>query len=299
MRKIREEKRFFYLMTLPAVAAVVYGIYHLSKNNPGNAKGKTPIAQGAAKTPASQAEDYGTDLGAGRELASERGGARGFGSPIGAAAIEKGMCGSLEIPGRGPASAGVKAQQWSKFMAVYHDLKADYLAWIAKRQEEMSPAAIAVLTERMKELRVQRPPTREEPDMAWRGIVAWTTDSMGEPMLRVGDGFMALLEKEPARARFELARAMAQAWSPCELERLKAQALWKPLAGCLGIDTGSCGQGTFSEAGWAVSSALAMQVAQPGCTLPAFADEDAGRCVGTMPLPRPEVAMVSMGEAGL
>jgi hypothetical protein len=89
------------------------------------------------------------------------------------------------------------------------------------------------------------------------------------------------LTKDRQRAKFELTRLVAMAWTPCELKRVGvSEEPWNPLLKCLGInDAQACQTSSYSETGWAVSSAIAAQVAPPHCTLPAFSEEHARQCV--------------------
>src|SRR5690606_26170291 len=141
--------------------------------------------------------------------------------------------------------------------------------------------AAGLMEERVRGLRLQRPPAAEEPDLSWRGIASLTEDSLGY-MVRVGGGFIKLAQKDPPRARFELARLLAQSWAPCELTKngVDGAAIWAPLLKCLGVEEkAGCAAGSYSEAGWAISTTLAAVVANPGCTVPAFAEAERAKCV--------------------
>ena len=103
-------------------------------------------------------------------------------------------------------------------------------------------------------------------------------------MIRVGGGFFKLVTKNPARARFELARLLAQTWSPCEMHKLGGQAPWKGFLSCMQMSAQAdpakdCGPSSFSETGWAVSSALAAVASPPGCRIPAFDQKPVSRCL--------------------
>jgi hypothetical protein len=100
-------------------------------------------------------------------------------------------------------------------------------------------------------------------------------------LIHVGSGFLTLFQKDRARARFELARLLAQAWSPCEIESIRESAGWKGFLSCMGMseDQMKCAPGAVSEATWAVSSAVASLVSSPGCAIPAFADEKSAACL--------------------
>jgi hypothetical protein len=100
-------------------------------------------------------------------------------------------------------------------------------------------------------------------------------------MIRVGGGFLQLVKKDPKRAKFELARLISQTWSPCELKKMKLGNIWKSTLDCLNLkelDFG-CSEGSYSESGWAVSTAVALTVANPGCSIPAFNGADIAKCL--------------------
>jgi hypothetical protein len=118
-----------------------------------------------------------------------------------------------------------------------------------------------------------------------------------QPLIRIGSGFMKLSRQQPDRARYEIARVIAQTWAPCELKVAGAsqgETLWNPLLACLGMSGGDkgCVAGSSSEAGWAVSSTLAMTLANPGCTIPAFKEVAQAECWKKIPL-APKTAAVS------
>ena len=140
----------------------------------------------------------------------------------------------------------------------------------------------------IQEVKLQRPPVADEPDLAWRGVAVLGKDLDGEPMIRMGNGFLKLLVREPERGKFELARLAAQTWAPCEFQSgdQKAQSAmpWGALVKCLGVqEPNACGPGTYSEAGWAVSTVLAYKVANPGCKIPALAESSVAACVNEIP----------------
>jgi hypothetical protein len=141
------------------------------------------------------------------------------------------------------------------------------------------------MEKRVNELKIQRPPVLEEPDLAWRGIGVYASGGeSGEPIIRVGGGFVKLALAYPDRAKFELARLVAQAWAPCELKRISPVAAWKPLLDCMNMkDAQTCGEGTFSEEGWAVSTTLANAVMAPGCELPVLKNPELAKCMKLIP----------------
>ena len=186
------------------------------------------------------------------------------------------VCTTAEFAGTGPASSQVSTKNWVKIMVQYHGLKGKILGWLeedhAKYPKKYTAESFAWMQSQIKELRVQRPVSSDEPDLSWRGIGAVSYDS-GGVILRIGGSFPALMTLNPPRARFELARLIAQAWSPCEFEKAKQTSPWADALKCLGVDSAAKCDSSLSEAGWAVSSAVAKTVANPGCRVPAFTDD--------------------------
>ncbi len=195
--------------------------------------------------------------------------------------LVKGQCSSVEFPGAGPAASLVSREQWTGVMKVFHQSKADLLKWLQNHKTDFSEKTFGVMDKQIRGLMIRRPPTAEEPDLSWRGIAVWGVDNANAPVVRLGGGFVQLLKSDPARARFELTRLVAQSWAPCELERVQAGYAWAPLLKCLNVTEGieACGSGKISEAGWAVSSALAFEISQPGCKVPALAEDSISGCV--------------------
>ena len=181
-------------------------------------------------------------------------------------------CAPLEIPGRGPASVQVGKAEWDEFMKMYRGVKEQYAAWLGLRVTEENHGSLGWMIESIGGLKVQRPPTVSEPDLAWRGIAVLSHEPSGEPMIRVGDGFLAFMKHEPKRAKFELARAMAQVWAPCAVSSAHKSVNWKEL-GVAKVEKENCEAPGVSDAAWAVSSAVAVQVADPGCSVPGLATE--------------------------
>jgi hypothetical protein len=196
-------------------------------------------------------------------------------------------CAVLEFAGEGPALTRMpKEKDWVPIRTAFHQAKADLEKWVVAHGAKLPEATREVLKERIRNVRIQRPPTAEEPDLAWRGMAAVTHDERGVSLIRVGGGFLRTFREQPVRAKFELTRLVSQvALSPCELNRagLDGEFIWKPLAGCMGIKTGlsvaSCQSQVFSEAGWAISTALAHVVSPSGCEIPGMASEAGPGCL--------------------
>ncbi|MFN7685443.1 MAG: hypothetical protein ACK5QT_08545 [Oligoflexia bacterium] len=199
-----------------------------------------------------------------------------------------GVCSSLEIFGAGPEQVDVDLMIWSQFMSDYHLAKANLLQWVSANKTLFSDNLAAEMEREIRSTRVMRPQNQIEPDLSWRGIAAWTRpqstspSSEGRPaLIHVSSGFLELFKKNRARARFEMARLLAQGVSPCELQAAKQAKPWKDFFACLNLtdELAKCTPGAVAEATWAVSSAVASLVSQPGCAVPAFHDEKARACL--------------------
>ena len=210
-----------------------------------------------------------------------------------------GQCGTTEIRGDGPVLTKVTPEEWAMVMAEFHGVKKNLLTWLEHNKGKFPPKTYELMEKQIQDVKLQRPPVAEEPDLAWRGVAVLGKDLEGDPMIRMGNGFLKLLVREPDRGKFELARLAAQTRAPCEFQKgefQKAQAgtPWGPLVKCLGIDEpNACGAGTYSEAGWAVSTVLAYKVANPGCTVPALVDPSVAACVNEIPFTSTAAAAAS------
>jgi hypothetical protein len=194
------------------------------------------------------------------------------------------FCESVEY--RGPDNGRMTDEQWRKTMVQFHNAKHDLLTWLADHRTTVPKEVAEHMESEVKELRLQRPPTPDFPDLAFRGIGLWTRPSGERPIIKLGGGFGKLAENAPGRARFELSRLIAQTWSPCELahspvaHHLPAGGAFAEMLSCLSVkDDNACAPGSFSEAGWAVSSAIAAVASPPGCTVPAFAEGVGASCL--------------------
>ncbi len=193
-------------------------------------------------------------------------------------------CQNIEFAGQGPEKSQLAQVQWSEVMKVYHGAKDDLLSWLEQNKEGISLETYAWMKDQIKNLRIQRPTTPEEADLSWRGIGVWTQDPQGS-LVRVGGGFYTLLKKDAVRARFELSRLVAQAWTPCEFQKRQLTHPWAKALSCLDVAVPAIGQekciNHSSESGWAVSTTLAQIVASPGCQIPAL-DQEAHSCLGKL-----------------
>jgi hypothetical protein len=194
-----------------------------------------------------------------------------------------GTCQSAERVGPGPEQTGLTDEVWEDVMKEFRNSKRALTQWLKSNLRGMSSDAAILMENQITSLRIRRPPAPDEPDLAWRGVGAWSLDDTGLPIVHLGGGFLRLMKTDRQRARFELTRLVAQAWVPCELARVGAPNPWSGLVECLGVETTEaeqkCGDGTYSEAGWAISTAIAAQLASPGCTVPGLASPSRSQCL--------------------
>lgn len=193
-------------------------------------------------------------------------------------------CMSVEYRGDGPAAA-ISPKDWENVLTQFSEVKKALLDWLDANRKGFSEKMGLLMESQIRSVKLQKPPVTDEPDLNWRGIGVYVTDSKS-PMIRVSPGFVKLVNKQPVRAKFELARLVAQGWAPCELQKQDAGEAWGPLLKCLQItEAQACAAGSYSEAGWAVSSTLAAVVAPPGCALPAFKAPELAQCLKRVPTP--------------
>jgi len=220
-----------------------------------------------------------------------------------AAATDK-TCSAIEYAGSGPDSLRVDSSVWNRFMADYHRAKDDLVDWLHRNAESFPKAQMARMELEIRETRVMRPQAQVEPDLAWRGIAAWTRPRAGTivenerpALIHVSDGFLKLYQKDRARARFEITRVLAQAWAPCEMGAGKFAA-WDGLMQCLGVSAEQmgCTAGKVSEGAWAASTVVAALVSPPSCEIPAFQGDKYQACLGSFK--RSESAGYEIEKAG-
>jgi hypothetical protein len=197
-----------------------------------------------------------------------------------AAAVGK-DCAPIEYRGEGPQLTRVTRADWAVVMDQFHGAKHQLLGWLETHRKELPEATASIMEVEIRNLKIQRPPVADEPDLAWRGIGVYGQSPEHEPMIKLGGGFVSLAVKHPARAKFEMARLVAQAWAPCELQHASASPeAWTPLLKCLSMsEKPGCENGSYSENAWAVSSTLAVSVSPPGCQVPAFRNPDFAKCL--------------------
>ncbi|MBU6375712.1 MAG: hypothetical protein KGQ59_06935, partial [Bdellovibrionales bacterium] len=169
-------------------------------------------------------------------------------------------------------------------------LKIELVEWLRQNAEFFPPSHLAKMELEIRQTRVMRPQTHFETDLAWRGIASWTRPQIGSlvpgerpALIHIGDGFLKLYSKDRDRARFELARVLAQAWAPCEMASDgKTFTAWNSVLECLGLapEKKGCSAGMVSESTWATSSAVAALVAPVSCEIPAFQGGKIQSCLG-------------------
>ena len=204
-------------------------------------------------------------------------------------------CKSTEISGEG-SRVSVTSEDWLAVVRVFHHVKEDLLNYLAKNKTHLPTRTYALMEAQVKSLKIQRPPIDEQPDLNWRGIGVFS--QVGSPVIQVGTGFVKLIKEDPRRGKFELARLAAQSWAPCEIKKTESSEPWKEMLTCLGIeDADGCTVGAYSEAGWAVSSAIAQIIAPPGCVVPAFAATQTARCLAMPPQSVESASRTVAGQA--
>ncbi|MBL7716467.1 MAG: hypothetical protein JNL01_13460 [Bdellovibrionales bacterium] len=194
-----------------------------------------------------------------------------------------GRCVAVEMPGRGIASEGWSDVEWVKVQAAFAETQRKILDWFKgegiKAEGKLDEAIVNVISRQIRGLKIERP-SKDEPDLGFRGIVTYALDSGGDSVIRVGGGFSDIIAKNPKRAQFEMARVILHSVNPCELKRLGSAQPWNQILSCLKIPVQeSCGAGQYSEAGWAISSVFAQKIADPGCAIRALAAPKAKECI--------------------
>ncbi len=208
------------------------------------------------------------------------------GARLGGVLEREGSCVSAEYwVAQGPQSTPPTAREWSEALSVYQEVKAQLAEFLRARSATVGVEKTAKLEKLLREVRLDRPPSAEEPDLAYRGIVIFTRDERGSPLLRMGPGFLKLAQSHTERARFELARAISQVWNPCDPE---LAGVWGKFSKCMGWDAVSqCESASYSDLAWSVSTWVAQQVAPPGCKVPGLNDAQFQVCSDRLPASTP------------
>ncbi len=284
MRRMRDNLKQFLWFGVPAiVAGTAILVYHSSGSKNGNApRGISSIVAGEEDDAKdhhgkkSDSDDVSDPIPL-REHAAKPGKLHPF-DPQGQ--LDKGgLCARVELKGSAPSLSAITRDDWNKVIDVFHEAKADLGTWLSHGGGSIPASSRNEMIARMKSVKIQRPPAAEEPDLSWRGIGVLAEVGKGEPLVRVGTGLIRLVNEDRARAKFEISRLLAQSWAPCELAKSKLEAqVWNPLLKCLKVADETCGDQSYSEAGWAVSTAVASAVAPLQCVVPAFADAQVASC---------------------
>lgn len=198
--------------------------------------------------------------------------------------VSEAACTSVEYPGRSPESAKPTAVEWAAVMKEFHGAKFQVSHWLSEHKSQFSEKTFQWMQSRVSDAELMSPPQDQAPDLSWRGIGVLGELNTKVPLISVGAGVIKWVAEKPQRARFEFARLLAQTWAPCEIAKVDATAPWKDLVACLDLSAEAdpakvCGPGSFSEAGWAVSSAIAAVASPPGCRIPAFEKATVADCM--------------------
>ncbi len=313
MRKTRSIWQ--YALFLIPVIFVVGGLQYISQhsaaggNNPtlirspashenspeSVAQARETVHKKAAKVEAEEDEDTPTeDLSVAspnskqvRDPAASSAGDAASGSDVG-------FCAVTEFPGKGPDETHVSQKEWAVTMEQFHSAKASLIVWLKDHRSQFSPKTYQWMEAQISDARIERPSSHSfeaEPDVAWRGIavpaIEKNESGLPQSVIRVGGGFLQWVSTHPQRARFELSRILAQSWAPCAVNRIDPNSPWKDFLNCMNMQAeadaaAACANGSYSEAGWAVSSAIAAVATPPGCRVPAFEGASASACVKKM-----------------
>jgi hypothetical protein len=177
-----------------------------------------------------------------------------------------GFCTAVEEPGFRASDIKLTQKVWIPIVEDFRSAKREIVSWMKRRSELFPEERLKVLSERIMDLSIQRPPSAEEPDLSWRGGVVMSRFPDGKPLLRVGGGFLTLHQKDPKRARFELARGIAFLLSPCEMKTIGFQDVWSSALSCAqGVAEEGCELGSVSQQAWLVASAIAQETQPVGC----------------------------------
>lgn len=196
------------------------------------------------------------------------------------------LCDSLEYAGVGPEAPALTDEEWKGIEALFSEAKSGLEKWLSQGGNNLNKKVFSWMKGQLQSLELEKPPYKKDKDLAWRGVGVFSTEG-DHGVVRLGSGFFELAKKDRDRAKFELTRLAAQVWSPCEVGKVEGGAsTWNGLLECLQVheEQGSCGAGTYSNSGWAVSTALASHVVPLKCAVPAFEKAVFQGCVDQIPL---------------
>lgn len=281
MRRMRDFSWQYLLFIIPAVVAVL-GVQYLNRKSHKGSPAVS-IAMNSVKTGSTSDSDGNEELDETTATAQDLDAQTDqvYEKVAANTVLFDNACKSIEFPGGG-AKAAISTDDWNQVLEQFHNVKQDLSNYLAKQKLSLPIRTYAMMEAQIINLKIQRPPIEQQPDLSWRGIGVFAQD--GAPLILVGGGFVKLIKENPSRGKFELARLAAQAWSPCEIKKTESTEPWSEMLSCLGIDDAQgCANSAYSEAGWVVSSVVAAVVAPPGCTIPAFAGVEVARCLKTPP----------------
>jgi hypothetical protein len=190
------------------------------------------------------------------------------------------QCGKVEYVSLGSQHTQISKEEWDKVLVQFSKSKNVLKDWLKNDAHSFSEEAVSFLGAQLEGLKLEKPPILEQPDLSWRGIGVFSRNDSGSGSILLSPGFVRMLVRKPTRGAFEFTRLIAQVWAPCELADAGFQTAWDPLLKCLDIhDNQGCAKGTYSEAGWAVSSSLATTLTPSDCKLPAFQSNEKFACL--------------------
>ncbi|MBY0471366.1 hypothetical protein K2X30_09380 [bacterium] len=194
-------------------------------------------------------------------------------------------CAFTEIRGTNPGKVNIRKLEWERVNQMFESTRTTLGNWLQSHQTQIPAKTFEEMKADLAKMKIHRPPSQVEPDLSWRGITVLSYLKDGTPTVRMGDGFVKMVHQQPQRAQFEMARVMAQVWSPCKMKKTDGGATFKPMLQCLAMSSDtSCKNEEFSEEGWATSTVIAEKLFQPGCKVPALAARETEACLKELPL---------------
>lgn len=186
-----------------------------------------------------------------------------------------GTCIVGEFRGLGHAAEpGSPIEMWARTQGMFEGSRISVRKWITANQDRLGESTAEAMNAKLDQLRAVLDTREEMPDLAWRGIGVIVKDAEGADVIHLSSGFVRLVAKDPKRARWEIVRLMTQTWSPCEFK------VFNELASCLKTDPSmGCEKGGYSEAAWAISTALATTISPPGCEMKVFKQPEMSGCL--------------------
>jgi hypothetical protein len=200
-----------------------------------------------------------------------------------------GVCVPIEYRATLVDNITMERQDWEQILHMVDSVKKELMAWITNNEKTLKTDTAQLLKERFWRLHILKASASHHPDLNWRGVGVLDGTTTSDPTLWLGGGLLDLVKKNPQRARFELARILAQLISPCQAPAL--ETYWDDYLKCAEptIER-SCAYAGISETGWATSTALAAVVSPPDCALPAFRDGKALKCLQLLSPPAAKIA---------